>query len=87
MRDLLDTVRYQILMPINEVQVRAIRQDAPPSNQNGNGFNLGDETVPPFQWELIHLKCSLTSANTQKRTEKVFQLANKYVYLVGFFFW
>ena len=73
----MDQVRYQILMPIHEVQVRATsckkETSAQPTASNGSG---GEEATPQFFWELIHIKSSLTSANTQKRSEKVFQLAN-----------
>lgn len=64
-------------MPINEIQVRAIKNK---SDLLGNkSTEQTDETTKDtnvFYWELIHLKCSLINTNTQKRSEKVFQLYN-----------
>lgn len=67
-------------MPVNEVQVRATTvKNVSNTDENENG----NATRSLFNWELIHLKCSQSGA-TQRRTEKVYQLANTYVYLLNF---
>jgi len=64
-----EIIRYQVLMPVNEVQVRSTTVKNQISDENGS------ESKPLYAWELIHLKCS-QSGSTQRRTEKVYQLAN-----------
>ena len=75
--DFLETVRYQILVPINEIQVRAIKNKADLLGNKGNEAGEEGKDSNVFYWELIQLKCSLINTNTQKRTEKVFQLYNR----------
>lgn len=102
-----EIIRYQVLIPVTEVQVRATTtpgsgRDSGASTgsgggsggHNGTGSNNGStdgleaSTVPPAQatpagsqhfiWELIHLRCTQISGGTQRRTEKVYQLSNRY---------
>lgn len=61
-------------MPVNEVQVRSttVKNASNADNENGNA----SRSSSLYNWELIYLKCS-QSGTTQRRTEKVYQLANK----------
>ena len=69
----MEIIRYQVLMPVNEVQVRSTTIKSA-DNENGNAS--GPASL--YNWELIFLKKS-QSGTTQRRTEKVYQLANKCV--------
>ncbi|RWS12669.1 hypothetical protein B4U79_00153 [Dinothrombium tinctorium] len=66
-----EIIRYQVLIPVTEVQVRAtsVRSDINTSNEPGTA-------TTHFLWELIHLRCTQMSGGTQRRTEKVYQLSN-----------
>lgn len=66
-----ELIRYQVLIPVNEVQVRAtsVRSDL----VMGADGNMESLPASHFQWELIHLRCT----QLQKRSEKVYQLANR----------
>lgn len=77
--DFLETVRYQILVPIQEIQVRAIKNKADLLGNKGNEAGDEGKDANVFYWELIQLKCSLINTNIQKRTEKVFQLYSRWV--------
>lgn len=69
-------MRCSYLLPINEIQVRAIKNKSDLLGNKQSNEQVDDKDPPVFYWELIHLKCSLINTNTQKRSEKVFQLYN-----------
>lgn len=63
-------------MPVQEVQVRSTTIKNTGTSENEN--ELSSKSL--FNWELIHLHLkSSQSGATQRRTEKVYQLANTYV--------
>lgn len=60
-------------MPVNEVQVRSTTAKNTSTEYNEQS------SKSLFNWELIHLHLkSSQSGATQRRTEKVYQLANTY---------
>ncbi|XP_074593013.1 guanine nucleotide exchange factor still life [Brevipalpus obovatus] len=68
-----EIIRYQVLIPVTEVQVRAtsVRTKISPVQQETSVSN-GSQ----YLWELIHLRGSQLGASTQRRIEKVYQLSN-----------
>lgn len=125
-----EIIRYQVLIPVSEVQVRSSGssgRDSQNSNEGRGGTPLPGQTqsksrsespsghrddvsaskpasgqeaghssaaaagpsevtsaVPKssnsqFIWDLIHLRCTQISGGTQRRTEKVYQLSNRFV--------
>lgn len=91
-----EIIRYQVLMPVTEVQVRSVGsgRDSACSMGSGSGEPLpnpnlteemtattpGGSSTPQFIWELIHLRCTQMPGGTQRRTEKVYQLSNRSVF-------
>ena len=60
-----EVIRYQVLIPVNQVQVRC------PNVK---------EVEARFYWELIHLRGGGNSSqpnNIQRRNEKVYHLCNR----------
>lgn len=70
-------------MPVNEVQVRATTVKN--ATTTAVDSETGNASRSLYNWELIHLKCSQSGA-TQRRTEKVYQIANTYVFIVACLF-
>lgn len=68
-----EIIRYQILIPVTEVQVRATSVRNEPSSSTSEPTMSGSQYI----WELIHLRCCQVGATTQRRTEKVYQLSNR----------
>jgi hypothetical protein len=89
-----EIIRYQVLIPVTEVQVRSIgsgrdsacSMDGSQSEVLPSSFdrptedpsNFSGSTAPQFIWELIHLRCTTIPGGTQRRTEKVYSLSNRY---------
>lgn len=122
-----EIIRYQVLIPVTEVQVRSISsgRDSQCSNDgmdsrpitpgltsplsapiSGEKISSGGQpasssssvsnavasdeqqtasktggSVSQYIWELIHLRCTQIPGGTQRRTEKVYQLSNRFVYM------
>lgn len=130
-----EIIRYQVLIPVTEVQVRSSGSGRDSQNSNegscttplpgGQSKNVDspcgpeeksvsqDQSQPAqpgtvssgtsvpsaavgslesssvpnakssnsqFIWDLIHLRCTQISGGTQRRTEKVYQLSNRFVH-------
>lgn len=125
-----EIIRYQVLIPVTEVQVRSSGSGRDSQNSNEGSCttplpggqsktmdspcgpeeksasqdqqqqqqpsgtsapaaagSLESSTVPnakssnsQFIWDLIHLRCTQISGGTQRRTEKVYQLSNRFVH-------
>lgn len=58
-----EIIRYQVLIPVSEVQVRQVDDPRNPEGEPHEG--------PNFPWELIHLR-----NQSQRRSEKVYLLSN-----------
>ena len=58
-----EIIRYQVLIPVSEVQVRQIGDPKNPDAADANG--------PNYSWELVHLR-----NQTQRRSEKTYLLSN-----------
>ncbi|XP_015789584.1 protein still life, isoform SIF type 1-like isoform X2 [Tetranychus urticae] len=81
-----EIIRYQVLIPVTEVQVRATStkdekgatKDANnnATNSNNNQLANNEQGASQYLWELIHLRCSQIGVSTQRRTEKVYHLSN-----------
>ena len=92
----MEIIRYQVLIPVTEVQVRSIgsgrdsacsmdgsQSDAVISSfdrptEDATSLAAASTTSPQFMWELIHLRCTTIPGGTQRRTEKVYSLSNRY---------
>ena len=96
-----EIIRYQVLIPVTEVQVRSIgsgrdsacsmdggsQSDALPvastssfdrPTEDASSLAAAGSQAPQFIWELIHLRVTTIPGGTQRRTEKVYQLSNRY---------